>query len=644
MRVAVWLCVASFALLPSVVAAVEPEVAPDAVIGRLKKDVYFLAGDECEGRGMETKGILKAGEYVAASFEASGLKPAGTQGYFQPFTIAGSTRLGSPNTLVMTGPDNVKYELKYDKEFRPTGFSGSGKNDATEVVFVGYGIRADKLDLDGKTVAFDEYADFDVKGKVVVLLRRTPRAEDKKNPFEKDAATQHAALATKVGVATKGGAVGVLFVNDGSYAKESDSLMDFRYAGGQAATIPVVQVKRAVLEKMLATQDQKLAAIEEAIDKDLKPRPVALKGWKATAEVTVTKTEIAARNVVGVLEGSGPLADETVVVGAHYDHLGYGEPGSLLGSAGKGKLHYGADDNGSGTTGLMEMARHFGGMKDRVGRRIVFIAFAGEERGLFGSIHYCKEPKYPLATTAFMLNMDMIGRAVAVEDTPAKKDSKEPAADAKPGVKKDRIVVYGTGTAEGMDKYVDGANAKFDFKLLKIPGGTGPSDHDSFYRKKIPVLFFFTGTHKDYHRPTDTPDKINLAGMKKIVAFGEDCVQHFATVADRPKYLVTKGGWEDPTEERTAKSSRPAMPKLGIMPGNYEATDGGVLVEELTPGGAAEKGGLKSKDVVVSIGGKEVKNIEGYMTAMAAQKAGVEVEVVVLRGEKKVTLKVTPNP
>ena len=132
--------------------------------------------------------------------------------------------------------------------------------------------------------------------------------------------------------------------------------------------------------------------------------------------------------------------------------------------------------------------------------------------------------------------------------------------------------------------------------------------------------------------------------MKKIVAFGEDCVQHFATIADRPKYLVTKGGWEDPTEERTAKSSRPAMPKLGIMPGNYEATDGGVLVEDLTPGGAAEKGGLKSKDVVVSIGGKEVKNIEGYMAAMAAQKAGVEIDVVVLRGEKKVTLKVTPNP
>ena len=637
MRFAVRFALFAPLLLSSLAPAAEPEAAPSAAIGRLKKDIFFLAGDECEGRGMETKGILKAGEYVADNFKAAGLKPAGTKGYFQPFTIAGSARLGTPNSLVVTGPDGEKLEVKYDKEFRPTGFSATGKSDAAGVVFVGYGIRAEKLDIDGKEVAFDEYDGLDVKGKVVALLRRTPRAEDKKNPFEKDTVT-HAALATKVTLAAKAGAVGVLFVNDASYAKESDTLMDFRYAGGQAATIPVVQVKRAVLEKMLAAQDVKLTEVEQAIDKDLKPRPATLKGWKVAVEVTVDKSSIDARNVVGVLEGSGPLADETVVVGAHYDHLGYGEPGSLLGSAGKGKLHYGADDNGSGTTGLMEMARHFGAMKDRVGRRIVFIAFAGEERGLFGSIHYCKEPKYPLASTVFMLNFDMIGRVVAVEDKPAKKGGDEPA------VKKDRVVVYGTGTGVGVEKFVETTNEKFDFKLLKIAGGTGPSDHDSFYRKKIPVLFFFTGTHKDYHRPSDTPDKINLAGLAKVVEFGEACVAHYATVAERPKYLVTKGGWEDPTEEKAAKSSRPSMPKLGIMPGNYEATDGGVLVEELTPGGAAEKGGVKSKDVVVSIGGKEVKNIEGYMAAMAAQKAGVEVEIVVLRGEKKVTLKVTPNP
>ena len=634
------ICLATSGCLSSAVLAAEPGPAPDVVTARLKRDIFFLAGDECEGRGMETKGILKAGDYVAANFAEAGLQPAGTQGFFQPFTIAGSAKLGTPNTLLFTDAGGVKNEVKFDREFRPLGFSGTGKLDASSLVFVGYGIRATKLTADGKTLDYDEYAGLDVKGKVVVLMRRTPRADDKENAFEKDAEAQHAALATKVSVAAKAGAAGILFVNDATYSKESDALMDFRPAGGQAATIPVAMMKRAVLEKLLGGQGLKLPEVETAIDKDLKPRPAVIKGWTVSVETTIRKTEIAARNVVGVLEGSGPLAKETVVVGAHYDHLGYGEPGSLLGPAGKGKLHYGADDNGSGTTGLMEMARHFGAMKGRVGRRIVFIAFAGEERGLYGSIHYCKEPKYPLDKTAFMLNLDMIGRAVAVEDAPAKSDGEA----ARPAVARDRVVVYGTGTAEGMDAFMDGLNFKYDFKMLKVAGGTGPSDHDSFYRKKIPVLFFFTGTHKDYHRPTDTPDKINLAGMKKIVALGEDVLQHFATVPEKPKYLVTKGGWEDPTEERSARPARPAMPKMGIMPGNYEATDGGVLVEDLTPGGAAEKAGLKAKDVIVSIGGKEVKDIETYMTAMGAQKAGVEIDVIVIRGEKKVTLKVTPKP
>jgi hypothetical protein len=638
MRIAFVLALVPAFLSAPVLHADDGKLSPTAV-GRMKKDLFFLAGEECEGRGMETKGILKAGDYVAASFAASGLTPAGTNGYFQPFTISGGTRLGSPNTLTMTDAGGERFEVKYDSQFKPTGFSGSGKTDAAPVVFAGYGISADKLD--GKVKSYDDYAGLDVKGKVVVVLRRTPRSDDKANPFEK-AEAQHAALATKVALAQKAGAAGVIFVNDATYARDSDALMDFRYAGGQAAKIPVVHAKRALLEKMLAGQGESLEKIEAKIDETLKPHSVAIQGWKASLVTTVTKSEIAARNVVGVLEGSGPLANETVVVGAHYDHLGYGEPGSLLGVAGKGKLHYGADDNASGTTGLMEIARHFGRQKDRVGRRIVFIAFAGEERGLFGSIHYCKEPTFPLADTVFMLNLDMIGRVVPVPDVPAtaSAEAKEAAA------KKDRIVVYGTGTTPGMEEFVDKVNAEpaFGFKLLKIPGGTGPSDHDSFYRKHIPVLFFFSGTHKDYHRPTDTPDKVNLAGMAKVVGFAEECLRHFATLPERPKYLVTKGGWEDPTEERANRPSRPTMPKLGIMPGNYEATEGGVLVEELTPGGAAERGGLKAKDVIVSIGGKEVKNIEGYMTAMAAQKAGSEVDVVVLRGEKKVTVKVKPTP
>jgi Peptidase family M28/PA domain/PDZ domain len=623
-----WLAVGLLSLSVVSGVALGQETVQEPVLQRMKKDIFFLAGEECEGRGTETKGFIKAGQYVADSFKASGLKPAGTDGYFQPFTINTAPRLEGTNRLKFTAPDGEKYEVAFNKEFRPTAFTGTGKASG-ELVFVGYGITAKKLDIDGKTLDYDDYAGIDVAGKIVVMMRRTPQAEAKKNPFEKDASAQYAALATKVALANEKKAAGIIFVNDATYAKDADALIDFR-GSNSPVKIPVLSAKRAVLEKMLASQDKKLEDIEKAIDKDLKPQPLVLKGWKMESEVSVTKNGIGVRNVVAVSEGHGPLAEETIVIGAHYDHLGYGEPGSLMGAAGKGKLHYGADDNGSGTTGLLEMARRFGSIKNREGRRIVFIAFAGEERGLFGSIHYCKEPTFPLDKTVFMLNMDMIGRVTEVED---KDDGNK---------KKGRLVVYGTGTAEGLDDFVIAQNKKFDFKMLKLPGGTGPSDHDSFYRKKIPVLFFFTGTHKDYHRPTDTPDKINLEGIQKVVALGEECLKHFST-CEKPKYLVTKGGWSDPTEEpAAARPARPAMPKLGIMPGNYESTEGGVLVEDLTPGGAAEKAGVKPKDVVIEIAGKPIKDIEAYMKAMAGQKAGVEMEIVVIRGEKKVKIKVTP--
>ncbi|MGL6073922.1 MAG: M28 family peptidase [Fimbriiglobus sp.] len=604
------------------------ETKQDEVLLRMKKDIFFLAGEECEGRGTETKGIIKAGEYIAESFKQSGLKPAGTQGYFQPFGIATRPRLEGDNRFSTKNPSGEKLEVVLDRDYRPLGQSATGKFSG-EFVFVGYGIQAKKLKDKEKEFEYDDYAGVDVKGKIAVILRRSPLADDdKKNPFKADNEAQHEALVTKITLAEKMGAAGVVLINDATYGKGADELMPFR-GGSETSKIPVLHAKREFLDKMLVSEGSSLKEIEKDIDKELKPKSVELKGWSMQTEVSINRGMIPARNVVGVVEGNGPLANETIVIGAHYDHLGYGENGSLGGAAGKGKLHYGADDNGSGTTGLLEMARRFGAIKNREGRRIVFIAFAGEERGLFGSIHYCKEPTFPLDKTVFMLNFDMIGRVIEVKDD-------------KDGDKlKDRVVIYGTGTSEGMEKFVDETNKKYNFKALKIPGGTGPSDHDSFYRKKIPVLFMFTGTHKDYHRPSDTPDKINLEGIKKVVGFGEDCLNHFAK-SPAPVYQKTTGGWEDPTEERRA--ARPAMPKMGIMPGNYESTDGGVLIEGLTDGGAAQKAGMKEKDVIIVIAGKPVKNIEDYMTAMAAQKPNVEIEVTVLRDGKKVTVKATPKP
>ena len=595
---------------------------PDVKYERIKKDIDFLAGDECQGRGLKTEGLGKAGDYIATAFKDSGLKSAFKDGsYFQKFTVYGRGKLGTPNTLALVQGDAEK-ELKIKEDFTATGASGAGKK-STGLVFVGYGITS----LEPR---YDDYTGMEVKGKTVVILRRTPKADDKKPPFEQSGEDSPAVLTSKIQNAIAHGAVGILFVSDRGTAGKTDPLMEADRTAGSFFDGPVFHVKRAAIDELVKAQKEKsLVEIEEAIDKDFKPFSFELKGWKAVTEVTVVRDLYPTRNVIGVSEGAGPLADETIVIGAHYDHLGKGESGTLAKGEAKALTHYGADDNGSGTTGLLEMARRFGKMKDRKGRRIVFVAFSGEEQGLFGSQHYCKEPPFPLDKTKFMINMDMIGRMVAVE---------EKMGDGKP--KKDRIVVYGTGTTADLDKLVDATNKAFDFKLLKIPGGSGPSDHASFYSKKIPVLFLFTGTHKDYHKPTDTPDKINLAGLMKVVDFAGVFAEHYSTTTDAVAYLKTKGGGEDPTDMSPRVTGK--LPRMGIAPGNYGELDGGVLVAAVSEGGPAEKAGVLENDVIVAIAGLPVKDIDTYMAAMSGQKVGVEVEVTILRKDKKMTVKIVP--
>ncbi len=597
----------------------------DPILDRMQKDIFFLASPECEGRGIETKGIQKAADYVAEAFQKAGLKPAMKDGsYFQPFTIVMSAKLGKPTALTLSGPGDAKKEPKLGVEYSPMAFSPAGKA-AGGLVFAGYGISAPAL-------KYDDYEGLNVEGKFVVVLRRAPRYGVKGDkrfdttvPDGED--STHAAFVSKIEAATAHKAAGLVIVNDTGAAGKNDPIMqyDARMTGGTAAKFPVLFLKREVFDEVLAAGPWKaLADLETAINADLKPRSFPVAGWTANSEVTVAREEIKAKNVVGVLEGTGPLKDETVVIGAHYDHVGYGLWGSTGGAAAKGKIHYGADDNASGTSGLMELARRFGAQKNRAGRRLVFVAFSGEERGLLGSQFYCKEPLFALDQTAAMLNMDMIGRTKPV-----------PVDWLGVFEKKDRLLVYGTGTGTGFDPLVDGTTKKFDFKVTKLAGGTGPSDHDSFYRKGVPVLFLYTGLHPEYHKPTDVPEKINVTGMKKVTDYVEVLAENLRTRDARPKYLVVKGQSGDPT----APESRPMGPRLGFAPGNYEGETAGVLVDSVSPGGVAEAAGMKDGDFIVEIAGKPTPNIIAYMGAMAAQKPGTTIDVVVERKGKKLTLK-----
>ncbi len=586
-----------------------PLWADEAAEVRLKKDVTFLASDECEGRGVGTKGLDKAAEYVAAQFAQAGLKPGGPGGsFFQPFPFNRGSALDGPATLALHGPLGQTIKLKAGSDFQVSGLSGSGQVSAP-VVFAGFGVTA-------PSIGYDDYAGLDVKGKIVLVLRKVPRSSNKALPFDGPRKDQHAEMETKQAFAAINGAAAVIMVNDATELADGDKLVPYNQTVrvATAFSLPFVQIRRALAEEMFtASAGQGLREVEQAIDRDLKPRSTALPGWKATLDVKVKRTELAVKNIVGVLDGSGPLANETLVIGAHYDHLGYGGAGSR--SPNVKAIHHGADDNGSGTTSLMELARRFGSDKDRQGRRLVFIAFTAEESGLIGSRFYCRRsPLFALKDTVAMVNLDMVGRL---------------RTDDKTG--KDKVLIEGSGTARNFDNMLESLNP--GFQLSKKPGGNGPSDHDSFYSQGIPVVFLWTGYHEDYHKPSDTADKINVKGMARIVDYAQKIITQLATDSQRPEYVAIA-----PTFTPGAARG----PRLGIMP-DYEAEKPGIVVSAVGKGGPAEQGGLKAGDLIVDIAGRPVTNMNTYMAVMAQQVAGQAIDVSVVRDGKKLLLKVTPQ-
>jgi hypothetical protein len=581
--------------------------APQSAIERMRADLTFLASDECEGRGPGTEGIDKAADYIASAFRSAGLTGGDDGAFFQPFFVPGNPSLAAGASVDLVGPDGSK-ALKLDDDFQAMGLSGSGAVSGP-IVFAGYGITCDKP-------AYDDYHGIDVHDKVVLLIRKAPRYGDKDHPFADDQTVQlHASLQNKIANAEKHKAAAVILVNDAG--ETDDPLMDFGYASGAAGNIPAVQIKRSFADQMLKSAVHKsLAEIETAIAKDLTPAGAALNGCEAKLSILVERKRIPVKNVVGVLPGSGPLANETVVIGAHYDHLGYGGSGSL--AAGVKAIHHGADDNASGTTALIELARRFGEDKNRQGRRLVFIAFSGEELGLLGSKHYVDHPLFPLESTVAMVNMDMVGR-LSVD----------------PKTEKGKLEIGGTGTAKDFDALIDKLNAKYGFDVKKNKSGVGPSDHTSFYLKNVPVFFLFTGLHKQYHKPSDTVDLINFAGMKRITDMTEELVRGLATESPRPEYVKGMGS--------QFVGGSMSVPKIGFMPGSYADDAGGALIASVNKDGPAEKAGIKDGDLIVAVAGEPIKNMTMYMTVMGKHKRNEPVEITVDRKGEKVKLTVTPQ-
>jgi len=615
----------ALALLPAAARADELEA-------RLRSSVEFLAAPDMEGRGPGTKGIDRAADWIAERFRETGLETRSVgDGPFQPFAMTLEAKLGPAGEnraelVGPAGPDGGRrvVPLELGRDFTPLAAGGAGAFDLP-LLFAGYGITAPKE-------GYDDYSGVDAKGAAVVVLRHEPQQDDPKSAFDGNQDSQHAALSRKVANASEHEAGGVVFINDfvsverarkaaaahgvdPAKAAESgfdeDPLMAFTRAGdgSDRRTMPIVHVKRSAIEPVVkASLGKGLEDAEKVIDDAFKPASGSLGGWRIRGHVAIERKETVGRNVVAVLPGKGPKASEVIVLGAHYDHLGYG--GSNSAAPGETAVHHGADDNASGTAMLAEVARRMAA-EGPAARTVVFIAFSGEERGLLGSAHFAANPTVPIANIAAMVNLDMVGR-----------------------LSENKLIVHGTGTGVGFDELVDRLAAARGFTVAKEPGGFGPSDHSSFYAKKIPVLHLFTGSHGDYHRPTDTADKIDYDGMVRITDLVIDVVRSLADRPERPGYI------EVASKQFARGGDRPyfgSIPDFG-KPGKGYAISG---VAKDSP---AARGGLAAGDVIVRIGESAIAGLEDFDSALRKHKGGDTIPVVVLRDGAEKTLEVILSP
>jgi len=540
--------------------------------------VAYLADDALEGREVGSAGARCASEYIAAHFAEMGLQPVGEDGtYFQLFPVRVGAELLSGNALAFESG-----ALTLEDEWMPYGFSGAAEANA-QLVYGGDAINRPtatenpwpQLDVEGKVVVV-EFGDSEVRGRVPM----------------------NASSHFKATVTQGRGAAGVIVL-----LPDGMDLPSLSSETRQFLRIPVVAVRGGVADAV---------------------RSAARAGETVELKVALQERMVDARNVVALLPGSDPAAQrEIVVIGAHYDHLGWGGEGSLAG--GVRAIHNGADDNASGTAALMEVAEDLVGMQPK--RTIMFIAFTGEEKGLWGAQHYVSDPIFPLTGHVAMLNMDMVGRLDG-----------------------GTMTVFGTGTADEWTEVLERAEAQVadPVPYATSPDGEGPSDHAAFFRAGMPVLHFFTNTHEDYHRPSDDTETIDGEGLERVVEFVSAVAMDVAGTPDTEIAQITfaetaaanphAGAQAGPIS--SSSSSSGYGPYLGTIP-DMTPIDFGVRLGGVREGSPAEQGGLQAGDVIVEFGGQETGDLYAYTYALRAHEPGDEVEVVVLRDEERVTLKVT---
>ncbi|MCE9627627.1 MAG: M28 family peptidase, partial [Candidatus Eisenbacteria bacterium] len=470
----------------------------------VKALVRTLADPRWQGRGIGTAGIDSAAHWIAARMKGAGFEPAGENGtWFQPFDVTTGVVAEPPCELRTT-----RHEFALGDALQPLGFSNNGSAHA-RVVFAGYGITAPGFE-------WDDYAGIDVHDALVLVLTNEPGEMDSLSKFDGSLNTPFADLRTKAINAREHGALGLLVVNGPQHhAGEPVRAPSRDGEGYMTSGLLGAWIGEDAANALLAANGTTLAAAQAAIENARAPRSFALAD-SARLTVNIKRTRAETRNVVGRLRGADTT--RTLVVGAHYDHLGMGGPSSLAPNA--HEPHVGADDNASGVAAMLTVAERLGA-RARKGWKpqhdLVVSAFSAEEIGLVGSAHFTDASSPALASVEAMLNMDMVGR-----------------------LRDNKVQVMGVGTAAALPAMVTATNtavgeAHFDLKTSE--DGYGPSDHQSFYKKNIPVLALFTGSHADYHKPSDTWDKIHGAGLLRVARYAEALVD---SLDARPRLAFTK--------------------------------------------------------------------------------------------------------
>ena len=584
---------------------VAASLSPTEYIGYVK----FLASEDMRGRATGSPELEKAASYIRDRFRSMNLKPLSGDSYYQDFEVTTSARLGADNQIsYSSGPE--RKPLVFRQDFSPLNLSSDGRVSGG-VVFAGYGITAPEYN-------YDDYAGLDVKNKIVIVLRHEPQEFDDHSVFDGKVYTAHAQIFSKASNAKLHGAKAVLLVNDvAAHPNDADELEKFGSTAGPAnAGIEFVQVKAQVIDGWLAPEGKSLESLEAGIDKDLHSRSFALPATlKVDLNIDIRREVKTVHNVGAYLPGE---TSQYIIIGAHYDHLGLGEQFSLAPSN-VGTIHPGADDNASGTAGVLELA-HWFSHEPKHKRGILFLTFAGEELGLLGSSYYVNHPERPLADAVAMINMDMIGR-----------------------IRENKVYVGGVGTGSTFAPLLKQAAKTHDFDAdVTERGGYGSSDHTSFTAKQVPVLFFFSGLHSDYHKPSDTWDKIDAPDAVRLLDLVADVADHLTDGSPRPQFVRVAEA-QDPGEVASHSGSGDTSsgygPDFGSIP-DFAELPNGVRFADIRPGSPASKAGLKGGDVLIEFDGKPIQNLYDFTYALRAKKAGQEVLVKVLRGTQTIEAKV----